>query len=132
MVFGMTQPDYENGLLFDKAQFTDEEHVDGKAAGTYHDVRIDLTTGTNPLTFNIESFNQIFGTLDSDPNDMIPTGFELYFNKSQDAPLVVYIDNVRVGLVPEPASLVLSATALAGLLIIGWRWRKFDRWFAVR
>jgi hypothetical protein len=72
-------------------------------------VQIDLASATHPLTFVAgQSFNQIFGTVGSGPNDLIPTGVQILFNKSNDAPLTVYIDNVRVvGSVPEPASLCL-------------------------
>src|SRR5262249_7309432 len=50
-------------------------------------------------TFETKTFNQIFGTLGSGPNDIIPTGFELYFNKTGATgfPLTVYIDNIRFG-----------------------------------
>lgn len=34
---------------------------------------------------------------------MIPTGFQFFFSKSTDAPVTVYIDNVRT-IVPEPAT----------------------------
>jgi hypothetical protein len=54
-------------------------------------VRIDLSSATHPMTFATnQSFNQIFGTVGSGPNDMIPTGFQFFFNKSGDAPLTVY------------------------------------------
>ena len=53
---------------------------------------------TDPLTFETKTFNQIFGTLGSGPDDIIPTSFELYFNKSNDNfALTVYIDNIRFG-----------------------------------
>lgn len=112
-MFGASQPGpgQQFGL---QAQFADFEHIDGKGPGTYP-VQIDLTDATHPLTFaQHQSFNQIFGTVGSGPNDLIPTGFQLFFNKSNDAPLTAYIDNVR--LVPEPATL-LSFAAIGGLLM---------------
>jgi hypothetical protein len=133
-MFGFTQPDYPGGQQYGlQAQFADFEHIGGKAAGTYSNIRIDLTSATHGLTFAPnQSFDQIFGTAGSGPDDLLPSGFQLFFNKSNDEPLVVYIDNVRVGLVPEPGSLVLFATALVGLFVAGWRRRKCDRWVAIR
>ncbi len=114
-IFGASQPG--PGQAFGlQAQFADFEHIDGKAAGTYKNIRIDLTSATNPLTFATnQSFNQIFGTVGSGPNDLIPTGFQFFINKSNDAPTTVYIDNVRT-VVPEPAAglmLCLGAAVVA-------------------
>jgi len=112
-IFGASQPGpgQQFGL---QAQFADFEHIDGKAPGTYT-VQIDLASATHPLTFAAnQSFNDIFGTVGSGPNDLIPTGVQLFFNKSNDAPLTAYIDNIR--LVPEPAS-ALALSAAAGLLL---------------
>ncbi|MFO0791802.1 MAG: PEP-CTERM sorting domain-containing protein [Pirellulales bacterium] len=106
-IFGASQPDYPGGQQFGlQAQFADFEHIDGKAPGTYT-VQIDLNSATHPLTFATgQSFNQIFGTVGSGANDVIPTGVQFFLNKSNDAPLTVYIDNVRVvGTVPEPATI---------------------------
>jgi hypothetical protein len=113
-IFGASQPGpgQQFGL---QAQFADFEHIGGKAPGTYA-VQIDLSSATHPLTFAAnQSFNQIFGTVGSGVNDLIPTGFQLFFNKSNDAPLVAYIDNVRVvGTVPEPATFgLLGMSSLA-------------------
>jgi hypothetical protein len=121
-IFGASQPDYPGGQQFGlQAQFADFEHIGGKAPGLYKDVQIDLTSATHPLTFAAgQSFNQIFGTVGSGPNDLIPTGVQLFFNKSNDAPLSVYIDNVRVfSQVPEPATfalLGLAATAVCAFV----------------
>src|SRR3954449_7236984 len=93
-IFGASQPGpgQQFGL---QAQFADFEHIDGKGPGTYP-VQIDLTSATHPLTFAAnQSFNQIFGTVGSGPNDLIPTGFQFFINKSNDAATTVYIDNVR-------------------------------------
>lgn len=116
-VFGASQPGpgQQFGL---QAQFADIENIDGKAAGTYSDVRIDLDSATHPLTFAAgQSFNDVFGPNPGAPNDIIPTGFQLFFNKSADAPLTVYIDNIRT-VVPEPATggMLTLAAALAVLL----------------
>jgi hypothetical protein len=116
-IFGASQPGLgqQFGL---QAQFADFENIDGKAAGTYNDVRIDLASATHPLTFVAGSFNDIFGPNPGAPNDIIPTGFQLFLNKSNDAPLTVYFDNIRV-VVPEPASgVLLGLGALALGLVV--------------
>jgi len=116
-IFGASQPGpgQQFGL---QAQFADFEHIDGKAAGTYNDIRIDLNSATHPLTFAAnQSFDQIFGQVGSGPNDIIPTGFQFFFNKSNDQPLTVYIDNVRVVATPEPASIAVFGGAIGGLLM---------------
>jgi hypothetical protein len=113
VVFGHDAPEGQFGL---QAQFADEEHIDGKAAGTYP-VQIDLSSATNPVTFVPgESFNQIFG-----PG---PTGqltqvsrFELFIQKSGDAPVTVYIDNVRA-VAPEPASCTLLGLGAIGMFAV--------------
>lgn len=118
-IFGASQPDFPGGQQFGlQAQFADFEHIDGKAAGTYNDIRIDLNSATHPLTFATgQSFNQIFGTVGSGQNDVIPTGFQLFFNKSNDQPLTVYIDNVRVVPTPEPTSIAAIGMAASALLM---------------
>jgi hypothetical protein len=121
-IFGASQPGpgQQFGL---QAQFADFEHIDGKAPGTYT-VQIDLTSATNPLTFATnQSFNDIFGTVGSGPNDLIPTGIQLFFNKSNDAPLVAYIDNIRLN-VPEPATFSLMGMGAVVLGAIGRRRRS--------
>jgi hypothetical protein len=116
-IFGASQPDYPGGQQFGlQAQFADFEHIGGKAAGSTHTVRIDLDSATHPLTFaGGQSFNDIFGTVGSGPNDVIPTGFQIYLNKSSDSPVTVYIDNVRT-VVPEPATLGLLGV---GAVVMG-------------
>lgn len=100
-VFGVTQPDFPGGQQGVQAQISDlpedQLGIGNLEPGTYRDQRIDLDKLTDPLTFTTKTFNQIFGTLGSGPNDMIPTSFQLYFNKSNDNALTVYIDNVRFG-----------------------------------
>jgi hypothetical protein len=62
-----------------------------------------MTQFLHPVTFAFPAtFNDIVGTQGSGPNDMIPTGFQLYFNKSggEANSLTVYIDNIRVGMTP--------------------------------
>jgi hypothetical protein len=103
IIFGVTQPDFPGGQQAAQAQLAslaeDEVPVSGLEPGTYRDQRIDLDKLTDPLTFETKTFNQIFGTVGSGPDDIIPTGFELYFNKTggADFPLTVYIDNIRFG-----------------------------------
>ena len=105
-IFASSQPDFPGGQLnglqvqfFDSdADFNNEVHLDGLAVGLHQDLRIELTHATNPLTFDErQSFNEIFG---DGPNQLIPTSFEFYFNKTGGAafPLTLYIDNVRFGM----------------------------------
>jgi hypothetical protein len=102
-VFGSSQPDYPGGQLHGlAAQFFDNEISIAGAAGTYRDLRIDLASAPHPLTFEGGSFNDIFGTIGSGLNDVIPSSFQIYVNKRNDSPLTVYIDNIRVGILPPP------------------------------
>ena len=111
-IFGASQPDYPGGQQFGlQAQFADFQSLGALAAGTYRDLRIDLDSATNPLTMTAGSFNDIFGTFGSGQDDLIPTGFQFFFSKSNDEPLTVYIDNVRT-IVPEPAAGWLACLGL--------------------
>jgi hypothetical protein len=76
-----------------------EFHIEGLEPGTYP-VTMDMTRFTHPVTGQPGTFNDIVGTQGSGPNDMIPTSFQLYFNKTGglDFGLTVYIDNIRVGM----------------------------------
>lgn len=102
-IFGVTQPDFPGGQQAVQAQISnlaeDEFSIGNLEPGTYRDARIDLDKLTNPLTFETQTFDQIFGAVGSGPDDIIPTGFQFYFNKSSGAafPLTVYVDNVRFG-----------------------------------
>jgi hypothetical protein len=101
-IFGASQPDHPNGQQFGlQAQFQlSEFNIDGLAPGTYP-VEMLLDRAPHPLTFTPnQSFNQIFGTQGSGVNDLIPTGFQIYINKSNTAPWAGYIDNIR--LMPTP------------------------------
>ena len=102
MLFGSSQPDYPGGQLegLQLQFFVDQVPLGDLDVGT-HEVQIDLTTSTHPLTFEDGSFNDIIGTEGSGEFDIIPTGFQIYFSKSSTAPWTGYIDNVRVGLVVE-------------------------------
>jgi hypothetical protein len=101
-IFGSSQPDYPGGQLHGlQAQFFDNEISIAGAAGTYRDLRIDLASAPHPLTFVGGSFNDIFGTVGSGQDDVIPTSFQIYINKRNDSPLTVYIDNIRVGIIPS-------------------------------
>lgn len=114
-VFGCTQ----GGACGNQAQFSDIEHIDGKAAGLYSDVRIDLNSAANYLPG--QSFNQIFGASGSG-SPLIPTHFQFFFNKSA-VPLTFYIDNVRVGIIPEPATFGLLGMGAMVLSAFGLRRR---------
>jgi len=116
-MFGASQPGpgQQFGL---QAQFSDIEHVEGKAPGTYP-IQIDLVGATHPLTFaGGQTFNQIFGTVGSGANDLIPTGFQFFLNKSGDAPITVYFDNVRAVNTPEPTALTAMLAAGIGALVV--------------
>lgn len=99
--FGSSQPDYPGGRLEGLAAqfFANEVPLGNLAVGT-HEIQMVLSQATHPLTFEVQSFNEIFGTFDSGVNDVIPTGFQIYINKSSTAPWTGYIDNIRVGLLP--------------------------------
>jgi hypothetical protein len=100
-VFGVTQPDFPGGQQGVAAQLAnleeDQLKIGNLEPGTYRDQRIDMDKLVDELTFTTKTFNQIFGTLGSGPDDIIPTSFYFYFNKSGDNALTVYIDNVRFG-----------------------------------
>jgi hypothetical protein len=107
MIFGVDQTgnpvQIQTGPSEDPAL---EFHIEGLEPGTYP-VTIDMTQfASHPITFEDGpfSFNDIIGTEGSGPNDMIPTSFQLYFNKTGGLQfgLTVYIDNIRVGMTPEP------------------------------
>lgn len=102
-----------------QAQFAPLVHIEGKAPGTYKDLTIPLTGATNQVDFSTnQTFNQIFG---SGANQQVVTGFQFFINKSNDAPTTVYIDNVRIGSVPEPASCVLLGLGAIGLVAVARR-----------
>lgn len=117
-IFGASQPGpgQQFGL---QAQFADFEHIGGKAAGTYT-VQIDLASAINQVDFSTGSFNDIFGVVGDGPNVQIPTGFQFFINKSNDAPVTVYIDNVRT-VIPEPAT---AAMLSLGAMVCGFARRR--------
>lgn len=114
-VVGVTIFGFQGMTFGIPSQFADTEAIDGKAAGTYTDVRIDLD---NSLHIGGKSFNQILADGDLDG----VTGFQLFYNKSDDAPLTVYIDNVRA-VVPEPAAGLLLCV---GTMAVGF-WARRQR-----
>lgn len=103
-VFGSTQPDFPGGPLDGlQVQFQNEQvQLQALPVGTSQ-VFMTLQSAVNPITFETgQSFNDIFGVEGSGQTDLIPTGFQLYINKSADAPWTGYIDNVRVGSIADP------------------------------
>jgi hypothetical protein len=107
----------QSGGCGQQTQFMDEENV-ALPAGTYNDLRINL----NSAHGSGESFNQRFGTAGSG-SPLIPTHFQFFFNKAGTAPLTVFIDNVRVGQIPEPATCALVGLGLIGVALFNRRTR---------
>jgi hypothetical protein len=95
-----------------QVQFFDTEPIAGKAAGTYSNLRIDLNQSVGPYRAG-ESFNQIFGP---GPTDLTTSSaFQFFISKNATSPVTVYIDNVRLVGIPEPATcLMLCVGALVG------------------
>ncbi len=112
---------FGGGPLFGlQAQFADTESIAALGPGQHNDLRIDLTSATNPVTGDPnQSFNQIFGP---GANQLtVSSAFQFFISKNSDVPVTVYIDNVRVGSVPEPAGLALFSL---GAVVIGMRRRR--------
>lgn len=102
-VFGASQPDYPGGQLQGLGvQFLNYQVPLGDLEVGTHEIIMPLTSATHPLTFNPGSFNDIFGGFGTGADDVIPTGFQIYINKSATAPWTGYIDNIRVGMLPPP------------------------------
>lgn len=103
-IFGSSQPDFPGGQLEGLGvQFqADQVSLGGLAVGT-HTITMPLLHAVHPLTFDTnQTFNQIFGGFGTGVNDVIPTGLQIYINKSATAPWTGYIDNIRVGMLPPP------------------------------
>jgi hypothetical protein len=98
-IFGNSQPDFPGGPRNgEQVQFfLDEAPIGDLAVGT-HQIRMDFSIALHPLTNAPGTFKEIFGTLGSGPNDVIPTGFQIYINKSTQAQWTGYIDNIRMGI----------------------------------
>lgn len=95
-VFGSTQPDFPGGQQEGlQAQFFLNQVPLGDLTAGTHQIFLELNSATHPVTFVEGSFNDIFGVEGSGPNDIIPTGFQVYINKSGTAPWTGYIDNIR-------------------------------------
>jgi hypothetical protein len=101
--------DIDGGVFGLQKQFTDTVSITALGVGQHKDLVIDLDTEF----FSGESFNQIFG---DDVNDLdVASAFQFYMSKNAGVPATVYIDNVRLVTVPEPATGLLLA--LAGPLL---------------
>ncbi len=104
-VFGQTQEGLEANTQIDFN--TRELNIGSLDAGTYLNQRIELDAMVHPVTFEILPFNDIFGTQGSSPDDIVPTGFQFYFNKTGSCcvtgphVLTLYIDNIRFGTDPD-------------------------------
>jgi hypothetical protein len=113
---GVTIFGYQGATFGLQSQFADYESIGAKSAGTYKDIRIDLD---NSLHYPGKSLRQL---LDDGDFDGV-TGFQFYFNQTGDAPVVAYIDNVRL-VVPEPATCMLLGM---GAVVIGAMGRRRKR-----
>jgi hypothetical protein len=101
-VFAMSRPDHPLGQQFGiHVQFLGNEAAVGDLPPGTHEIHIPLTMGFNPLTLEVGTFNEIFGTAESDDvEDLIPSGFQIYVNKSTQAAWTGYIDNIRLVTTP--------------------------------
>lgn len=100
-VFGSSQPDYPGGQLSGLGAqfFNNQVPLSDLTVGT-HEIVMPLSSAPHPLTFVNGSFNDIFGGFGTGVNDVIPTGFQIYINKSNTAPWTGYFDNIRIGTLP--------------------------------
>ena len=121
-VFGHATNPGGPGTFGNQVQFANEYPIAGKAPGTYHNQTINLDLSVGPYRPG-ESFNQIFGPVD--PNDLtVASAFQFYINKNVLTPITVYIDNVRLVGIPEPATAVLLSMAVT---LCGTLGRRRDR-----
>ncbi|BBO31209.1 hypothetical protein [Lacipirellula parvula] len=119
--FGSSQPDLPGGQLEGLGvQFqADQVSLGGLAPGT-HTITMPLLHAVHPLTFDTnQTFNQIFGGLGTGINDVIPTGFQIYINKSSTAAWTGYIDNIRVGMLPPPVDADFNDDGFVNALDLG-------------
>jgi hypothetical protein len=94
-----------------QVQFADTVSIAALGAGQHNDLTIDLDLSVGPYRGG-ESFNQIFGTDDNDLS--VASAFQFFISKNTTSPVTVYIDNVRIGVLPEPATWgLLSVAAMA-------------------
>jgi hypothetical protein len=104
-----------------QAQFADRVSIAALGVGTHLNQRIDLDTSQGPYRAG-ESFNSIFGP---GPTDLtVASAFQFYISKNSGVPVTVYIDNVRLGRIPEPTTCLLLAMGAMALGTIGRRGRR--------
>ncbi|MEN1680913.1 MAG: dockerin type I repeat-containing protein [Planctomycetota bacterium] len=104
-IFGSSQPDFPGGQVDGlQVQFENTQvQLQELEVGT-HEIRIDLADASSPLTFGTGlGFNEIFGAVGSGQDFMVATGFQIYINKSPDAPWTGYFDNIRTAAIGEPS-----------------------------
>jgi hypothetical protein len=85
---------------------------------------------TNTITVGSESysFNYSYKTLSFQLTTGSHTiGFGVYNTGDTSVNTGLFVDNIRLGAVPEPDTIVLLATGLVGVAAVGWRRRRVNR-----
>jgi hypothetical protein len=103
--------DIDNGVFGIQNQFTDVVSITSLGVGQHNDLVIDLDSEF----FSGQSFNEIFG---DDVSDLdVASAFQFYMSKDAGVPVTVYLDDVRLVAIPEPATAVmLGLVASLGLI----------------
>ena len=103
-----------------QVQFADTESIAALGPGQHYDLQINLSQSQGPYRPG-ESFNAIFGP---GPTDLtVASAFQFYISKNGGVPVTVYIDNVRLGRIPEPATLAMVGLGAVVMGMIGRRRR---------
>lgn len=98
-----------------QVQFSGTVSLIALGAGQRTDVKINLGVSQGGYRPG-ETFNQIFGTDDNDLS--VASAFQFYISKSAGVQTTIYIDNVRLGSVPEPATFMLCGLGCVALGLV--------------